>query len=147
MDRIARYLLPPLGRLLLCGLFIWAGYEKLAAPRVTAAYFAETGIPLPALMVWVTIVIELVGGLALLLGFKTRLAALILAIWSLVTGFAVHFAAATTLTDAAAAYDNLIHFYKNLAMAGGLLYVTAFGAGALSIDNGLRRGAEETRAP
>jgi uncharacterized membrane protein YphA (DoxX/SURF4 family) len=41
----------------------------------------------------------------------------------------------------------MIHFYKNLAMAGGLLYVTAFGAGALSIDNGLRRAAEETRAP
>ena len=137
MGRIVGYLLPPLGRLLLCGLFIWGGYEKLAAPRATAAYFAETGIPLPALMVWVTIAIELVGGLALLFGIRTRLAALILALWTLVTGFAVHFAAATTLTDPMAAYDNMIHFYKNLAIAGGLLYVMAYGAGALSVDNGL----------
>jgi putative oxidoreductase len=138
MDRIANYL-PALGRLLLCGLFIWAGYGKLMDPSGTTQYFAAMGLPAAGLIVWVTIIVELVGGLAILLGFRTRLAAVILALWSLVTGFAVHLAAATTLTDPMAAYDNMIHFYKNLAIAGGLLYVTAYGAGALSVDNGLIR--------
>jgi len=52
------------------------------------------------------------------------------------TGFAVHLVADTSAADAMVAYDNMIHFYKNMTMAGGLLYVTAFGAGALSFDNG-----------
>jgi putative oxidoreductase len=136
MDRISNYL-PALGRLLLCGLFIWAGYGKLMDPSGTAKFFAAMGIPAPGLMVWVTIIVELVGGLAILLGLQARLAAVVLALWSLVTGFAVHLAAATSLTDPMAAYDNMIHFYKNLALAGGLLYVVAYGAGALSVDNGL----------
>jgi putative oxidoreductase len=138
MDRIANYL-PPLGRLLLSGLFIWAGYGKLTDLGGTTQYFVAMGLPAAGLIVWVTIIVELVGGLAILLGFRTRLAAVILALWTLVTGFAVHLAAATTLTDPMAAYDNMIHFYKNLAIAGGLLYVTAYGAGALSVDNGLIR--------
>lgn len=135
MDRIVIYL-PALGRLLLCGLFIWAGYGKLADPSGTAKYFAAMGIPAPGLMVWVTVIVELIGGLAILIGVKARAAAVILALWCLVTGFAVHLAAATSLTDPMAAYDNMIHFYKNLAMAGGFLYVAAYGAGALSVDNG-----------
>jgi putative oxidoreductase len=136
MDRIVSYL-PALGRLLLSGLFIWAGYGKLADPGETAKYFAAMRIPAPGLVVWVTVIVELVGGLAILIGLKARLAAVVLALWSLITGFAVHLAAATSLTDPMAAYDNMIHFYKNLAMAGGFLYVATYGAGALSVDNGL----------
>jgi putative oxidoreductase len=133
MDNIARYL-PPLARLLLSSLFIWAGYAKLMAPSVTAQYFA--GIPAPGLMVWVAVIVELVGGLAILVGLKARLVAAILAVWCLVTGFAVHFVAASSSADPMAAYNDMIHFYKNMVMAGGFLYVIAFGAGALSFDNG-----------
>jgi putative oxidoreductase len=77
-------------------------------------------------LVWVAIVIEVIGGLAILLGFKTRWAAAVLAIFCLVTAFAVHLPAG----DA----GNMINFYKNLVMAGGFLYVVAYGAGAMSID-------------
>jgi putative oxidoreductase len=137
MDSIARYL-PPLGRLLLSSLFIWSGYAKLVDPSGTAQYFAMMGVPAPALMVWVAVIVELVGGLAILVGLKTRLVAVILAIWCLITGLAVHLVAASSATDPMAAYNDMIHFYKNLVMAGGFLYVTAFGAGALSFDKGVR---------
>jgi len=133
-----RAYLPPLGRLLLSGLFVWSGFGKLMNAAVTTQYFASHGIPAPDLMVWIAILIELVGGLAILLGFKTRWVAAILAIWCLITGFAVHLSAGMHSADAIVAYDNMIHFYKNLGMAGGLLYVVAFGAGALSVDNGVR---------
>jgi putative oxidoreductase len=89
LGKILDYM-PPLGRLPLCSLFVWAGYEKLMAPSATAQYFASSGVPAPARMVWIAILVELVGGLALLVGFKSRLVAGILAIWSLITAFAVH---------------------------------------------------------
>ena len=82
--------------------------------------------------------VELVGGLALLVGYKSSWAAGALAIWSLATGFAVHLMAAMHSTDPAVAFDNMIHFYKNLGVAGGLIYVVAFGAGGLSIDSWTR---------
>jgi putative oxidoreductase len=137
MDGIARYL-PPLARLLLSSIFVWAGYAKLMDPGGTAQYFAAAGVPAPGLMVWVAVIIELVGGLAILVGLMARPVALILAIWCLITGFAVHLAAVGSATDPMAAYNDMIHFYKNMVMAGGLLYVTAFGAGVLSFDKGLR---------
>jgi putative oxidoreductase len=137
MENIARYL-PPLARLLLSSIFVWAGYAKLMDPSGTAQYFAMVGVPAPALMVWVAVVVELIGGLAILVGLKARLVGAILAAWCLITGFAVHFAAAGSATDPMAAYNDMIHFYKNMVMAGGLLYVTAFGAGVLSFDRGLR---------
>jgi putative oxidoreductase len=138
MNQLEAYL-PPLGRLFLCGLFVWGGVGKLMNPSGTAQFFAHDGVPHPGLMVWVAIAVELLGGLALLAGFKTRWAAAVLAAWCLLTGFAVHLAQGTVSPPSAATFDNMIHFYKNLAMAGGLLYVVAFGAGALSVDNSLNR--------
>jgi putative oxidoreductase len=72
----------------------------------------------------------------LLVGFKTQWA--LLAIWSLITGFAVHLVAGVSDAHAMVAYDNMIHFYNNLAIAGGLLFVLVYGAGRLSIDGRLR---------
>ena len=137
MERI-RNNLPPIGRILLCSLFVWAGYGKLMNPAETVQEFVSAGVPAPALMVGVAIVVELVGGLALLVGYKSSWVAGALAIWSLATGFAVHLAAGMHSADPAAAYDNMVHFYKNLGVAGGLIYVVAFGAGRLSIDNWTR---------
>jgi putative oxidoreductase len=87
MVKVSGYL-PLFGRFLLCSLFIWAGNAKLMNPGQTAQYFAFDGVPAPGLMVCVAIIVELVGGLAILVGFKTRWAAGILAIWSLITGVA-----------------------------------------------------------
>ena len=134
MDSMARFL-PAIGRLLLCSIFVWAGYAKLMDPAATGQYFIAAGVPAPALMVWVTIVIELLGGLLLLVGLKARWTGLVLALWSLITGFTIHLSAGLHSTDAMVAYDNMIHFYKNLGLAGGMLYVAAFGAGPLSVDS------------
>jgi putative oxidoreductase len=138
MNKLEVYL-PLCGRFLLSGVFVWAGFGKLMNPAGTAQFFASDGVPAPALMVWVAIVVELIGGLAILVGWQTRWAAAALAIWSLLTGFAVHLVVATHSTVPMVANDNMIHFYKNLAMAGGLLYVVAYGAGAVSIDQMRRR--------
>ena len=72
------------------------------------------------------IAIEVLGGLAILVGYQTRWAAAVLAVFCLVTGFGVHL----PVGDQA----NMINFYKNLVMAGGFLYVVAYGPGSISID-------------
>ena len=69
MEKTHDYLLA-LGRVLMSGLFVWGGYEKLMAPGATTQYFAQAGVPLPGVMVWVAILVELVGGIVLLVGFK-----------------------------------------------------------------------------
>lgn len=125
MDELKTYL-TPLGRLLLSSVFIWAGFGKLMNPSGTAQYFAGLHIPVPNVAVWVVIVVELLGGLMLLVGLKTRWVAAALAIFCLITGFAIHLPVGDT--------PNMINFYKNLAMTGGFLYVISYGAGALSID-------------
>lgn len=130
--------LPAIGRLLLSSLFLWSGYLTLRNPGGTAQYVASVGVPAPGLMAWVIALIELAGGLALLLGIKARWAAAVLVAWCLVTALAVHLVAGLTSSDPASAFDNMVHVYKNLVMAGGLLYVARFGAGALSFDNGFR---------
>jgi len=125
MENLKTYLVP-IGRLLMSSLFVWAGVGKLMNPKGTAQYFASAHIPLPDISVWVVIVIELIGGLLILVGFQTRLVAAILAIFCLITGFGVHLPAGD--------YPNMVNFYKNLVMAGGFLYVVAYGAGAISVD-------------
>lgn len=132
MDNLKTYL-APVGRLLLSSLFIWAGYHKLIDPSGNAQYFASVHIPVPDVAVWVVIIIELIGGLAILVGFKTRWAAVVLAIFCLVTAFGVHLVSAMN-SEGMAQVNQMVHFYKNLVMAGGFLYVVAYGAGTLSVD-------------
>jgi len=133
MEKVKTYAVP-LGRLLLCTVFIWSGLLALMNPSGTAQYFARVNIPIPDVTVWLAIIIELIGGLAILVGFKVRWVAPVLAIYCLITGFAVHLPLG--MNGDAMALDNMVHFYKNLAMAGGFAYVTAFGAGKLSVDMG-----------
>ncbi|MDE1971677.1 MAG: DoxX family protein [Hyphomicrobiales bacterium] len=73
MDNLKIYA-APLGRLLLAGLFIWAGYTKLFVfgPEGTAQFFTKIGAPIPELANWIAIIVELVGGILLLIGFQTR---------------------------------------------------------------------------
>jgi putative oxidoreductase len=126
MENAKTYLVP-LGRLLMSSLFIWAGFGKLMNPGGTAQYFASYHLPAPDVLVWIVIIIELIGGLMILVGFQTRWVALVLAIFCLITAFGIHLPTGDM--------PNMIHFYKNLVMAGGFLYVFAHGAGALSVDN------------
>ena len=104
------YLLP-LARVLMSSLFIWDGVLQLRNPVGTAQYFASIQVPIPDVAVWVSIAIHLLGGLALLVGFKTRWAAALLVLLCLGTAFGVHL----PIGDQA----NMINFYKNLVMTGG----------------------------
>jgi putative oxidoreductase len=120
---------PVLARLLMASLFIWDGMLQLRNPSGTTEYFASVHVPLPSVAVWVSIVVHLLGGLALVLGFKTRWAAAALCLLCLGTAFGVHLPVGDL--------TNMIHFYKNLALAGAFLYVMHFGAGGFSIDGAL----------
>jgi len=120
-----------IGRILLSIIFIIAGFGKLTDISGTAAYFAMYGLPGGAATAVVTGLVELLGGLAILVGFQTRIAAWVLAIFSVATALVAH----TGWSD----MNQLIHFQKNLAMAGGFLVLATYGAGALSVD--ARRGS------
>lgn len=118
--------LPPLGRLLMSSIFLYEGIVLLRHPAGFTKYFAGVHVRVPEAAVWIAIVVQLAGGLAILVGFKARWAAAMLALFCLGTAFSVHLPAG----DMA----NMIHFYKNLVMAGGFLYVVAYGAGRFSLD-------------
>jgi len=107
-------------------LFIWDGVAQLRNPSGTAQYFASVHVPAPDVAVWISMLIHLLGGLALLAGFYSRWAAALLALVSLGTAFGVHLPAGDL--------DNMIHFYKNLVMTGGFLYVIVLGPGSFSVD-------------
>jgi putative oxidoreductase len=137
MDNLKIYL-PLLGRLLMSSLFIWDGTRQLFNPSVFAQYFASVHVPLPNVAIWFSIPIHLLGGIAVLVGFKTAWAAGLLALLCVGTAFGVHL----PIGDE----DNMIHFYKNLTMMGGFLYVMAFGPGFVSIEQGFSRIATTKRS-
>jgi putative oxidoreductase len=128
-----RYL-PFAGRLLIGLPFAMSGLSKLAAIGPTTEMIRAVGLPLPPLALAVAVVVELGGGLLLVSGFWTRAAATALALFSLVTALTFH----ANFAD----QNQMIHFLKNVMMAGGLLQIVAFGAGALSIDNLRAKGGE-----
>ncbi|WP_269823196.1 DoxX family protein [Variovorax sp. IB41] len=116
-----------IGRILIATLFIPAGFGKLMGFAGTVGYITKVaGLPLPEVAAAIAIVIELGFGIALLVGFKTRWVALVMAIFTVATGLFFHkfWIDATQNTQ----------FFKNLAIAGGMLAFSAFGAGRFSID-------------
>ena len=117
---------PFVGRILVAAIFILSGLSKIGAPAATQGYIAAMGLPAPLLAYVGAIVVELGGGLLLLAGYRTRLVAAALAVFSIVTAFVFHHALADQ--------NQMIHFLKNFAMAGGLLQFVAYGAGRISVD-------------
>lgn len=117
---------PLAGRVLLSAIFLLSGISKITDPAGTIGYIHMVGLPVPVAAYAVAVAVEILGGLALVLGLRTRLAALALAGFSLVTAVGFH----SNLGD----LNQFIHFFKNVAMAGGLLQVVAFGAGRYSLD-------------
>jgi len=114
------------GRILLSIIFIVAGYGKLTALGGTAGYFGSMGLPVPMVTAVLVTAVELLGGIAILVGFFTRPAAYILALFCVATALVGH-------SDFSVA-GNDIHFMKNLSMAGGFLVLATFSAGAFSVD-------------
>jgi len=120
-----------IGRILIVALFLPAGLSKLTGFEGTLAYFASLGIPAPTFALAATIVIEIIGGIALLVGYKTRLVAIILAIFTLAAAVTGH---AFWAAPADAAFIAQLLFFKNIAVMGGLLVLASAGAGSFSID-------------
>ena len=120
-----------LGRILLAALFVPAGFGKISGFEGTVGYIGSVGLPLPALGAVVAIVVELGLGLLLLVGFKTRLSAIVLVLFTVAAAVFFHNYWAL---PADKAFVNQLMFWKNIAIAGGLLGFAAFGAGRLSID-------------
>jgi putative oxidoreductase len=123
------------GRILLSLVFLNAGYRKLMAVAGSAGYFGKLGFPMPEVLVWVAIAIELGGAILLIVGWKTRWAAWLLALFTLVATFAAH---RFWEVDAAQYANQMNHFMKNIAIVGGFIILATTGPGALSVD-GRRR--------
>lgn len=117
------------GRLLLGLLFLLSGLGKLGAYSATAAYMTASGVP--GALLPLVIATEVLGGLGIVLGFRIRIVAFLLAGFSLVTAITFH----NNLAD----QIQMIMFFKNLAIAGGLLTLVTNGAGAFSLDARLAR--------
>ncbi|MDM0087110.1 MULTISPECIES: DoxX family protein [unclassified Variovorax] len=115
-----------IGRILIAVIFILSGIGKLGAPAATQGYIASVGLPLPLLGYGLAVLVELGGGLLLLVGFRTRAVAAVLALFTLAAALFFH----SHLAD----QNQFIHFVKNLMIVGGLLQIVAFGATALSLD-------------
>jgi putative oxidoreductase len=118
-------------RLLLAALFLPAGIGKLTGFAGTVGYIASVGLPMPTVAAAVAAAVEVLGGLALIFGVGTRFAALALAFFTLVASFFFH---AYWSLPADQQMTQQLMFFKNMAVAGGLLAVAAFGAGGWSVD-------------
>ena len=114
------------GRLLLAALFILAGVNKLTAMEGTVGYIASVGLPLPELVYFGTVALEIGAGLLLAVGFKARYAAFALGIFSVLTAVIFH--------NDFAQQSEMTAFLKNLAIGGGMFAVVTFGPGRFSLD-------------
>lgn len=114
------------GRLLLAVLFLLSGFSKLAAADATLAYIESSGLPFPLLSYLAALGVELGLAALLIIGFQTRIVAVLMALFTVVTAVAFH----SNLAD----QGQFINFFKNISIAGGLLQIAAFGGGALSVD-------------
>jgi putative oxidoreductase len=123
---------PFVGRLLIGLPFAMSGFGKLAAYGQTTTMIAAAGLPVPSLAYAVAVALELGGGLLLVAGYQVRPIAAALAVFCIATGVSFH----SNFAD----QNQMIHFLKNVMMAGGLLQIAAFGAGAISLDNRLSKG-------
>ena len=114
-----------LGRVLIAGLFLLSGVGKIGAYSATAGYMASVGVPSGVLPL--VIATEVLGSLAIILGWKTRIVAFLLAGFTLLTGIMFHNNFADQI--------QMIMFMKNVSIAGAFLLLTVNGAGPISVDN------------
>jgi putative oxidoreductase len=136
MDNTNRYL-PLIGRVLIGVPFILSGVSKLAAHDATVGYISSAGLPLPQLGWLIAVIVELGGGVLLLTGFRVRLVALVVAVFTLATAIFFH----RNFAD----QNQMIHFLKNIMLVGGLLQIVYFGAGPLSAGASRNEGIDVSR--
>jgi putative oxidoreductase len=126
--------LSPLSRLLLSVIFILSGFSKITGFAGMQGFLAKLGWPAPGLWLALALIIELAGGVALLVGFRVRLASLALIVFVLAATIFVHGALLTSAADAAAKQDQMVNILKNLAIVGGLLKYYLDGGGPYAVD-------------
>ncbi|AIO36539.1 SURF4 family protein [Burkholderia cenocepacia] len=129
MDRYK--FLPLLGRILIGAPFLTSGLNKLASYDATVGFIAAAGLPASQIAYIGAVILEIGGGLLLISGYRARTVSLALAVFCLITAAFFH----NNFAD----QNQVIHFFKNVMMAGGLLQIAYFGAGALSLDARLGR--------
>jgi len=115
-------------RLLLAAIFLIMGLGKLAAAEGTIGYIASVGLPFATGIYYATIALEVIGAGLLIAGYKTRAAAAALGVFSIVAAAIFHADFADQM--------QFTNFLKNLAIAGGMFQLAAFGPGRLSLDRG-----------
>ena len=118
-------------RILLAAIFISAGFSKVMGFDGVTAYIASKGLPMPMILAGLTIALEILGGLAIVIGYKARITGLLLGLFTLLAALIFHNFWAFPPEQV---YLQNIMFMKNLSMAGGLFLLTVFGAGGYSID-------------
>lgn len=119
------------GRVLMALLFVYFGYLKLSNFGGSVGYFTKWGFPAPQAMAVLAVIFELGFGLMLLVGWKTRWAAWALALYVVIATAVAH---RFWTYEAAQAFNQTSHFFKNVSILGGLVYIAALGAGPLSLD-------------
>ncbi|MEY2678378.1 MAG: hypothetical protein RLZ00_1070 [Pseudomonadota bacterium] len=120
-----------IGRLLIAALFLPAGLAKLSGFEGTVGYIESVGLPLPAVAAAGALVLEVLGSVALIVGFQTRIVAAAFAVFTLVASFFFH---AFWAAAPEQAFVQQLLFFKNIGVIGGLLVLVSSGAGAWSID-------------
>ena len=113
------------GRILLASIFLISGLGKIADPAGAIAYMQAMGVP--AVLLWPTIALEVLGGLAIVIGYQTRFAAYLLAGFCILAALLFHHNFADQM--------QMIMFLKNISIAGGFLLLASSGATALSVDS------------
>jgi putative oxidoreductase len=119
------------GRLLIAALFLISGLGKIAMPALTQNIIASAGLPFPLLAYLVAIVIEVGGGILLILGYQSRIVASVMAVFTVAAALGFH----RNFAD----QNAMAHFLKNISITGGLLQIVALGAGTFSIDSRLAK--------
>jgi putative oxidoreductase len=119
------------GRILLALIFIISGFGKITGYAGTAGYMASKGLPMVAVLLPLTILVELGGGLLIALGWKARWAAAVIFLFIIPVTLVFHNPAGL---DAAQAQQQMINLLKNVSIMGGMLGLFAFGPGGFSLD-------------
>jgi putative oxidoreductase len=127
-----RSVVPLIGRILMSVIFLSSGFAKVAMFSTMTGYMVAKHVPLPGVALAIAAAVEILGGLSVLLGFQARIVGWILFLYLIPTTVLFHNFWASS---GAEQMDAQIHFFKNVAIMGGLLFLAAFGAGAYSIDN------------
>lgn len=132
MTRVTDTFVIFIARIALAVLFLWGGSMKLLGYASFVGYLHAKGVPYAQFAAPLAVAIEVLGGLALVLGVRTRAVGFILAVYAIVTAVFGH--DFWNVTDAAVQQDAVVHFWKNVAIAGGFLLLMVTGAGRASID-------------